>query len=996
MRRKKRQTPISISTASTSKASILKANTKAAASNAKAAALSAKANAKAAALSAKASAKAAASIAKAAAASAKASAKAAASIAKATAASAKASAKAAVSSAKAAALNPNAAVWSAPTSSIETPQPADHYENVEMTTTVKMGLRAALNLSPMQYSRLQGVVEPLVRTISRMFRSASLAILYHLTDLAARGQDIPNLYRQKDTYWKEWMRFRADTGVVPVPRDNQAAATVDDEDDGNDDDDDDIEEGAPHEEVAATPPRGPGLLLHEVPVRVYLRVADDEKTVKVVFAMPDDVRRQSFAFGGERVGPELAGVFDQALGYAARSLKTAVVNNAYVTLIPTLKRLAKATLKATDWKSKTEGGANVTTNHIMSKVRGMANPEYELGSMWHPEVVAFVSEVRTRLGLTGDSFLFDDYLKPSKTRTFQQAFLFNRWMLQRFKALKQRGIKLSPVFSVSRAHVRLDRKILTVIALRVFAGSPPDSKMGKIVSEYRAMAKRLLEDLCDPKKLLPTRTKNPTPKPAVKGPALEDWSKSDEVLKAVWESDVAERMAQPDYVKMVADYAKYLSCQTLLVTSIFTAGGARKGWKFDGTMMTDGVSASINYSKMVRKKVIPAATKKMSKPESDTPTPDENYDKNMSSLVCDKRGYKFLFAGDDPGTRDIASITYCLNEADRKAYPQAMHVGRKNPKKTRELRWSLSGAEYRTKSGIKEEDAKKKRRFQCLEKRWQEMGRKSSLKTLDLVDIESYLRQYLEIEDLWWTLSLKRCESRANMHRYIGKRSVLDAFFAKVDSELHVLFPDATIMLAYGSAGLKMGKTGKNQVAVPTTGAYTAASRIFRDRCIVQDEWGTTKYDFSTGEVKNAVYRIPGGRHGHTAEKNMPCVKPEDKEKVDAIWKATLTRNKKGRGGRIDETSPTEEGGDTKKKYKTRYPEIRGLRYLPSTRTYFGRDPSAAGCIARLAAYRFKYGAKKKPAPFCRRSKAAEEEEEKEEDEEEAEAPTAMTTGSMI
>ena len=147
---------ISISTASTSKASILKANTKAAASNAKAAALSAKANAKAAALSAKASAKAAVS-----------------------------SAKAAVSSATAAALNPNAAVWSAPTSSIETPQPADHYENVEMTTTVKMGLRAALNLSPMQYSRLQGVVEPLVRTISRMFRSASLAILYHLTDLAA-------------------------------------------------------------------------------------------------------------------------------------------------------------------------------------------------------------------------------------------------------------------------------------------------------------------------------------------------------------------------------------------------------------------------------------------------------------------------------------------------------------------------------------------------------------------------------------------------------------------------------------------------------------------------------------------------------------------------------------------------------------------------------------------------------------------------------------------
>jgi hypothetical protein len=326
-----------------------------------------------------------------------------------------------------------------------------------------------------------------------------------------------------------------------------------------------------------------------------------------------------------------------------------------------------------------------------------------------------------------------------------------------------------------------------------------------------------------------------------------------------------------------------------------------------------------------------------------------------------------------------------------------MHVGRKNPKKTRELRWSLSGAEYRTKSGIKDEDAKKKRRFKCLEKRWQEMGRTSSLKTLDIIDIENYLCQYLEIADLWWMLALKRCESRANMQRYIGKRSALDSFFAKVNSELQALFPDATIMLAYGSAGLKMGKTGKNQVAVPTTGAYVAAARIFRDRCIVQDEWGTTKYDFSTGEVKNAVYRTPGengGGLGHTDKKKMPCVTPDHKEDVSVIWEKTLARNKKGRGGRIDETTPTEQvaaaqGDETKKKYKTRYPEIRGLRYLPSTRTYFGRDPSAAGCIARLAAYRFKYGAKKKPAPFCRGRQAAEvvEEEEEEDEEDEHQQP---------
>jgi hypothetical protein len=119
----------------------------------------------------------------------------------------------------------------------------------------------------------------------------------------------------------------------------------------------------------------------------------------------------------------------------------------------------------------------------------------------------------------------------------------------------------------------------------------------------------------------------------------------------------------------------------------------------------------------------------------------------------------------------------------------------------------------------------------------------------------------------------------------------------------------------------------------------------------------------------------------------MPYVKTDDKVQVDQIWAKTLARNKKGRGGQVDEgqqrTDETrqEDEETTKKKekkYQDRYPEIRGLRYLPSTCTYFGRDPSAAGCIARLAAYRFKYGAKKKPAPFCRGQKTVEAEEDEE------------------
>jgi hypothetical protein len=81
-------------------------------------------------------------------------------------------------------------------------------------------------------------------------------------------------------------------------------------------------------------------------------------------------------------------------------------------------------------------------------------------------------------------------------------------------------------------------------------------------------------------------------------------------------------------------------------------------------------------------------------------------------------------------------------------------------------------------------------RFKCLEKRWQEMGRMSSLKTLNPADVENYLRLYLPIVDLWWSL-----ESRAS------SATSASSFFAKVDSELKVIFPGATIMLP-----LTMGK----------------------------------------------------------------------------------------------------------------------------------------------------------------------------------------------
>ena len=147
--------------------------------------------------------------------------------------------------------------------------------------------------------------------------------------------------------------------------------------------------------------------------------------------------------------------------------------------------------------------------------------------------------------------------------------------------------------------------------------------------------------------------------------------------------------------------------------------------------------------------------------------------------------------------------------------------------------------------------------------------------------------------------------------------------------------------------------------------------------------------DFGTGERKHAVYRIPGGSEeprklvgiGDTNSKKMPYVRKEDEIAVSKHWDELFEKNKKRRGGsqgRVDETklaTPLEKT-DAEKKVRSRYPEVRGLRYLPSSRTYLARDPSAAGCIARLATYRLLFGTRRKPAPFCRGVKIAGEEEQ--------------------
>lgn len=95
------------------------------------------------------------------------------------------------------------------------------------------------------------------------------------------------------------------------------------------------------------------------------------------------------------------------------------------------------------------------------------------------------------------------------------------------------------------------------------------------------------------------------------------------------------------------------------------------------------------------------------------------------------------------------------------------------------------------------------------------------LRGADRAQLEAYLAVQAAHWDDWWGVALRRCESRANMSRYLGKRSVLDGFWARVQRRLRAAAHAAgqgaaALELAYGSAHETMAPSGRGEVAAPT------------------------------------------------------------------------------------------------------------------------------------------------------------------------------------
>lgn len=828
---------------------------------------------------------------------------------------------------------------------------------------VKCGLYNAIgdSMTEEQYDVFSGFVESYVNVTSRMLRRASLVLAFHMTRLVVEGAVLPDLYNQGDTYWRDWLRIGLD-GCYPR----------------------DATDG-----VVGNPARSRASYEMMPPEDVY---ADDDMH--------------------ERAAPKY---FDQVLTFAARGLETIVCNNAWVPLFVRLRRVAQ--LQCAAWKEKKLVDDDFGKFKLMTAVRS----EHPDTDGWPTCARKWVDDVRTRLAAEPGVYMFDDH--GNTKLGFAATFRFNFWMQQQFVAFGARRGRLMPVMGVGRKHVRLDARVLTDVLSSMFPEHPTVIEFEKLKAEFSrdlyahlypdAVCKPELPDVpkvlkrdvgaeafaaykldvarrdairksaaykahleaykkrpppvcCDPDKAMLPKA---PPRKKLADCSAAEWTAQEAKLRQ-HNAQVQEIKSSPAYLDLRTKYDVYDAAQTAIAQAFFPSAPIKKGWKFSGSVATDGIAVSIQYEKEV---IVTGGGGKTrpKKTRQHEHVPVTDYDKNLVTVLDD-----MVVLGLDPGRSNLATVSL-------------VHlVAGKLVRKT----WSLSRGAYREKSGINREDMEQRRRFDDMAPAFQTLGAEgSTLNAIHHDEVLEYARRYSLIADAWWALALKRRQSRAQFRRYMGKRSVLDAFFGRIRRTVSRMFPGKAIEVAYGEPGLTMSPTGKGEVAVPTCGTYKACKRVFyapsqehldtiasRPFCSTPptckvtpvDEAFTTAVSWATGARKERVYRTftADGKPvmGHTAEKQAPVVPEAHRSFVEAWNAADRARNKNRRGGWTDPNNvPFHRPTTTIKKAQVlRYPIIRGVSFIPETLMFVGRDPDSATAIARLRVMEILQQGR--PLPFCR------------------------------
>ena len=824
---------------------------------------------------------------------------------------------------------------------------------VEEFSIVKCALKRALAMDDLQYSKFSKQLEKHVNVISRMMRRTSLALSYHITRLVNRGSPVPDLYNQNDTFWKDWLRVGIH-GIFPS----------------------DVTE----ERVNVS------LSVVDVGVRLQL-TPTASSALSVSYAEIGPTLEDVYVNKSKDHASRPPIFFDQVLNYAGHSLKTAVMNNAWVPLFARLGRLAKITSYM--WRDRGLVGKEMHKDKLLRAVRSAA-PAIE---GWPVCAREWVTMVRSKLHATEGEFMFDNH--GLKEMSFQQVVEFNHWMQLQFRAANKSGIRLMPIMRVSRSHVRLDVKTLCFMFNKAFPDDPRVVALSALRKEHaeamrRKKAKRAQQQgvqaadeeddddlgLSNPADKLP---KAPASK-AKKNCTLVEWDTLQQE-KAEHAANVVRLKAAPAYLEQKAKYDNYRGMQVAVVMGFFGRTPKRKGWTFDGSVATDGVSVSIQYSRFVRKKVDYIGAKVRKKKgviteEGEAPATDDDYDRHATTILDDK-----AVLGLDPGRSNLATVAILYLD------PNTGKLVRKS--------WSLSRGQYRETSGIKRLCKESEEKLQCMATSFHSLADPGS--TLSAVtgdEILEYSRRYHVFAAEWWGIAIRRSESRDRLVGYMGKRRVLDKFFSEIKMYVKTTFPGKKIEVAYGEAGLTMAPTGKGEVAVPTGGTYTACRRIMSDghdprvSCKVTpvDESYTTAVSWEHGTRKELVYRIvrladdqTGTTSdvpladkvavGHTANKYPPFAPERDREVLQAWKQLQKHKNKVKRGGSTSPSTSIHPASRSQYAVKedwkeSMFTEVRGLRFCPETRMYIDRDVDSAIAIGRLRTVDLLGRAR--PTPFTR------------------------------
>ena len=630
---------------------------------------------------------------------------------------------------------------------------------------------------------------------------------------------------------------------------------------------------------------------------------------------------------------------DQVVGYASTSLRTLITNNAWVPLWCRLERLFKCSLRPLP-KPKADATTDLKPSpySAVQAVRRAQLPD--AFDTWHPDVRALVAEARERLWVPsaqGQEYLWDDH--GQGRMTFEQVMRFNYWMQQRFDALGARRFKLVATCNVARKHVRLDTRVLRALLAGLDPGNAHIKVLAAMDKEHTVERKAgrpgyLHPDEC----MLPA----PLEKLTKNGCTEQQWADYKAALELRQEA-VAQIKATAKYTDQLERHTRYSAEESAFVASYFaglprgTAHGA-----FDCSVATDGVAVGLQFSKTVlapeQKKGKRASSKKAGAASAfkDLQRVDA-YDRHLDMFDPESGT---LTLGCDPGRSNIASIAVVTQFAWDPVARKYVRTD-KRARKT----WRLSRQAYRAESGIAEEDRLKAQRMAPLAARWSALGKDSALRTCRAADIQAYVEKAQPLWPEWWELALKRRESRADLRRHMGKRSALDGFFARVRKEAEAAFPRARVTLAYGSAGVTMKPTGPGEVAVPTTEAYRASLRAFGPGGVtLTPEHRSTMIRWETGLPKCVVYK----RRVITTEDEVTerlCHVQPGKRRAPAMDRHQVQL--------LELVDPTQASKLKKDSYgKTRYPEVRGLRFCTETRMYFDQDVEAAIAIGRLCIMR--------------------------------------------